>query len=389
MNLFGLHLNSFDGITFIIVNGALLGVLFFYKNINILTPESKVIKFLQQKLCSLGGFWTSIRSAVFAQLNRKKAVRHRILLLGDEEMVRELNQIIKRDFPHSHKIIDYWHEFEPNNRPPSLLNSVKVNKVNTIIYSTKSNISKEFSDILVNMKFNRRNKVYNVFHYYCKTTGKLPIYHMNNFEMLFTDQRELFLPRLREILKKTFDLVCVLIALPLVLPLIALSGLLIKIDSKGPIFHIQERLGKNGVPFSLIKLRSMVPNAEQVSGPCWARENDQRVTRVGRVLRKLRLDELPQIFNVLKGDMSLIGPRPIRKYFADLLEKDIPYYGLRFLLKPGLTGWAQVNHDYAGSKEGQSEKLQYDLYYLTHQSLWLDFVIIFKSIRVILAGNGL
>jgi len=132
----------------------------------------------------------------------------------------------------------------------------------------------------------------------------------------------------------------------------------------------------------------MAPDAEKLSGPQWSLAGDPRITRVGRILRKLRLDELPQLFNVLKGEMTVVGPRPIRKHFADLLAGEVPYYRLRFLIKPGLTGWAQVNHDYAGSREGQSEKLQYDLFYLVHQSIWLDFLILFKTFKVMVWGKG-
>ena len=174
----------------------------------------------------------------------------------------------------------------------------------------------------------------------------------------------------------------------LALPFLLISALAIKLDSAGPVFFIQERLGQNEVPFRLYKLRTMIHNAEQFTGPQWSTEDDPRITRVGRVLRKLRLDELPQLFNVLKGEMSVMGPRPIRKHFADVLAQEVPYYRLRFLAKPGLTGWAQVNYDYAGSKEGQSEKLQYDLFYLVHQSIWLDLYILFKTIKVMVWGKG-
>jgi lipopolysaccharide/colanic/teichoic acid biosynthesis glycosyltransferase len=133
----------------------------------------------------------------------------------------------------------------------------------------------------------------------------------------------------------------------------------------------------------------MIHHAEALTGPVWSDAKDPRITRVGRVLRKLRLDELPQLFNVLKGDISVVGPRPIRKFFADKLAQEVPYYRLRFLAKPGLTGWAQVNHDYAGSTAGQAEKLQYDLYYLVHQSFWLDLFILFKTIKVMVWGKGI
>jgi lipopolysaccharide/colanic/teichoic acid biosynthesis glycosyltransferase len=185
-----------------------------------------------------------------------------------------------------------------------------------------------------------------------------------------------------------FDLVICLMIMPVALLLIMVSALAIKLTSRGPVFFVQERLGKNEVPFQLIKLRTMVADAEKFTGPQWASANDPRITRVGRILRKLRFDEIPQIFNVMRGDMSVIGPRPIRHHFADLLAQEIPHYRLRFLVKPGLTGWAQVNHDYAGSKEGQQEKLQYEVFYLVHQSFLLDLFILIKTVKIMVWGKG-
>ncbi|NCO67356.1 MAG: hypothetical protein COY75_10055 [Nitrospirae bacterium CG_4_10_14_0_8_um_filter_41_23] len=150
----------------------------------------------------------------------------------------------------------------------------------------------------------------------------------------------------------------------------------------------QERLGQNEQPFTLMKFRTMIDNAEKTTGPKWASEDDSRITKVGKILRKARLDELPQFFNVLKGEMSFVGPRPIRKHFADMLAKEIPYYRLRFTVKPGLTGWAQVKGDYAGSKEGQKEKLEYDLYYIQNQSILFDLFIILKTVQTVLFRRG-
>jgi lipopolysaccharide/colanic/teichoic acid biosynthesis glycosyltransferase len=132
----------------------------------------------------------------------------------------------------------------------------------------------------------------------------------------------------------------------------------------------------------------MIENAESESGPIWSRENDPRITRVGRLLRKGRLDELPQLWNILKGDMSFVGPRPIREHFANQLAGQIPFYGLRFSVKPGLTGWAQVNYDYAGSEEGQMEKFQYELFYIQNMSLFLDLLALFKTVHKVFAGEG-
>lgn len=161
----------------------------------------------------------------------------------------------------------------------------------------------------------------------------------------------------------------------------------IKLDSRGQVFFIQERLGQFKKPIRLIKFRTMIINAEE-NGPVWANENDRRVTRMGYIFRKARLDELPQLFNILKGDLSFIGPRPIRKYFADLLQQYNQNYNKRFLIKPGLTGWAQIYAPYGTTVEEQLKKLPYDLRYLNGISVKDYFKIILVTIKIVLMGNG-
>lgn len=172
------------------------------------------------------------------------------------------------------------------------------------------------------------------------------------------------------------------------LPLMLIIGLAIKLDSRGPIFYTQERVGKGGRRFKIIKFRSMRADAENESGPKWAEQDDPRVTRVGRIIRRLRLDELPQFINVLRGDMNFIGPRPERPEFVEELSRLIPYYSQRHLIRPGLTGWAQINYPYGASIEDAIEKLQYDLYYIKNRSFLLDAMIIFETIKIVLFGRG-
>jgi lipopolysaccharide/colanic/teichoic acid biosynthesis glycosyltransferase len=172
-------------------------------------------------------------------------------------------------------------------------------------------------------------------------------------------------------------------------PLFILITILIKVASRGPIFFIQERLGLNRKPFKCYKFRSMIEDAEAASGPIWATEDDPRITTLGRFLRKTRLDELPQLWNILRGDMTFVGPRPIRDHFARRLAREIPFYGLRFCVKPGLTGWAQVNYDYAGSDIGQLEKFQYELFYVRNTSFFLDLLTLFKTIKTVIKHKGL
>ena len=187
--------------------------------------------------------------------------------------------------------------------------------------------------------------------------------------------------------KRVFDIIASLILLILTLPIIALFALLVKLDSKGPAFFRQERVGLYGQTFRLIKLRSMSVDAEK-DGARWAEENDPRITRVGRFIRKVRIDELPQTWSVLKGHMSFVGPRPEVPQFVESLEEDIPFYGERHMVKPGITGWAQINYPYAASSEDSRKKLEYDLYYAKNYTPFLDLVILLQTVRVILWPEG-
>ncbi|MCX6785491.1 MAG: sugar transferase [Candidatus Komeilibacteria bacterium] len=187
--------------------------------------------------------------------------------------------------------------------------------------------------------------------------------------------------------KKLLDLALCLITGIVSLILIPFIALAIKLSSNGPILFKQIRVGKDGQTFLALKFRTMYENAEK-SGPMWARENDPRITKVGRFLRKVRLDEIPQLINILKGDMSFVGPRPERPEFINELELKIPFYKERLLVKPGLTGWAQINFPYADSAESSLKKLQYDLYYIKHRSFFLDLSVVLKTISIVFKQSG-
>jgi exopolysaccharide biosynthesis polyprenyl glycosylphosphotransferase len=192
---------------------------------------------------------------------------------------------------------------------------------------------------------------------------------------------------LQAAIRRVSDIVLSLFLLTFTLPLMLITAIIIRFDSPGPIFYRQERSGLNGRPFVLCKFRSMCLDAER-SGPIWAAKRDSRVTRVGAFIRNTRIDELPQLMNVLRGEMSFIGPRPERPHFVEQLASLIPPYGLRAQVKPGLTGWAQVNYPYGASVEDARMKLSYDLYYVAHRSLILDILILFATVRVILFQEG-
>ena len=176
--------------------------------------------------------------------------------------------------------------------------------------------------------------------------------------------------------------------LAVTLPFTLIACIAIKVESPGPIFYLQERVGLHGKSFMVMKLRSMRQDAEAGKTPQWAQVHDPRVTRVGAFIRLTRIDELPQLINVLRGDMSFVGPRPERPFFVEQLSRDIPFYPERHCVKPGITGWAQVNYPYGASLEDSRQKLSYDLYYVKNHSLFLDFIIMLSTVRVILMQQG-
>ncbi len=188
-------------------------------------------------------------------------------------------------------------------------------------------------------------------------------------------------------LKRLLDIVISILGLVTLAPVMAAVALMIKLDSPGPILYRQKRVGLQGHVYTMWKFRSMSQDAEK-DGPRWATTNDPRISRVGRWLRKLRIDELPQLINVLKGEMSLVGPRPERPIFVQELRSIIPYYDLRHTVRPGITGWAQTRFRYGASVEDAHTKLQYDLYYVKNLSLWLDFLVLVQTLRVMLRGEG-
>ena len=229
-------------------------------------------------------------------------------------------------------------------------------------------------------------RVFDVTTYFERMLGQIRIDFVNAGWLIFGDGfNQGFY---RTAVKRVFDILCSLFLIVLSSPLMLITAFAIKLESQGPIFYRQERVGYNSKPFLVIKFRSMRTDAEQDGQPRWATANDNRVTRVGNFIRLVRIDELPQLFNVLYGDMSLVGPRPERPFFVEQLTTEIPYYAVRHSIKPGVTGWAQVRYQYGSTIEDSQEKLQYDLYYVKNHSLLLDFVILFETVGVVLTGKG-
>jgi sugar transferase (PEP-CTERM system associated) len=267
-----------------------------------------------------------------------------------------------------------------------LMDMVTRGEIDAVVMAVTDEKKPELLKALIAAKMNG-TEIYNMTSLYEELTGKLPVMHLSDGWMAYTEfhgtRKSIYTQRLKRLL----DIGLSCCGLMLSSPLSLATALAIKMDSKGPILFRQKRVGYSEEIFELMKFRSMSVDAE-TDGAVWAVEDDPRVTRVGKIIRKLRIDEIPQMWNVLKGEMSFIGPRPERPEFIKDLVKDIPFYYFRHAVKPGITGWAQVNYRYGASANDAMEKLQYDLYYIKNLSTFLDLHIILRTIRVVLFGKG-
>jgi sugar transferase (PEP-CTERM system associated) len=262
---------------------------------------------------------------------------------------------------------------------------VSQNRVDRVIVETRDRRGRLPISDLLELKMNGV-RVEEATSVYERVTGKISIENLKPSWMVFGEGFEVS----RRVIwqQRIISFLASLFLFLLFIPLFPIIILLIAMDSPGPVFFRQERVGQNGKTFTLWKFRSMRHNAEQDTGPVWARPGDSRITRVGKFLRKTRLDELPQLINVLKGDMNLVGPRPERPKFVADLSQAIPFYYLRHSVKPGLTGWAQINYGYGNSVQDAIEKLQHDLFYIKNISTALDLVIILNTVKTVLLQKG-
>ena len=255
-----------------------------------------------------------------------------------------------------------------------------------IIVAVPGTLSRETLEVLLEAR-THGVPVTDIIEPYEALTGRVPVNHISQEWLAFASG---FLPtrRFEAKLKRLMDVAFSLTLLALFVPVGLVVALLVRLDSPGPLFHRQRRVGANSRVFEIVKFRTMRADAERATGAVWATKNDARITRVGKWLRLSRLDEFPQLLNVLRGDMSLVGPRPERPEFVRLLAERVPYYELRHLVKPGITGWAQIRYPYASSVEDARIKLEYDLYYLRHRTPLFDLRIMAKTISVLLFAQG-
>jgi sugar transferase (PEP-CTERM system associated) len=267
----------------------------------------------------------------------------------------------------------------------SLVETVKKEKAHKLVISlTERRGTFPLQDVL-NCKFSGI-EVVDAPSFYEELTGKLLIENITPSWFIFSNGFRM--NATIRFIKRMFDIMCSLAGLVVALPFFPLIALMIKIDSRGPIFFKQVRVGEMDKDFVLYKLRTMRQDAEHTTGAVWAQTYDPRITRLGRFLRKTRIDELPQLYNVLKGEMSFVGPRPERPEFVGKLKDVVPYYSERHFVKPGITGWAQIRYPYGASAKDALEKLRYDLYYIKNMSVFLELTIVLETIKVMLFGRG-
>ncbi len=263
---------------------------------------------------------------------------------------------------------------------------VSARRIDRVIVSLADARGKLDMGELLEMKLNQGVRFDHLASVYEEYTGKIAVENLRPSWMIFSDGFRK--TRRLEAMKRLSDITVATIGLLAAAPLLAFVAVLLKITSPGPILYSQTRVGKDGRPFTIHKFRSMMVNAEAQSGAVWSTTNDPRVLPVGRFLRRTRLDELPQLWNVLRGDMSFVGPRPERPEFIEELSHRIPYYGQRHVVRPGLTGWAQVRHRYGSTVDDAQEKLQYDLFYIKHMSFAFDLYIMLETVKTVLVRGG-
>lgn len=330
---------------------------------------------------------------LFSSFLKMAVIPRKVLIVGAGEAGQIIYSIIKNNseyevigFVDNNRKKDNLTESNILGDPLSLEKIVEENKVDDIVLSIEPTKKKGLNASLINCKM-KGTRIIDMPTFFEHLTNKLPISYIKEKWFLYADGFSKTGDKIYLRLKRLLDLFISTVLLICLLPLGLIVSLAVKLSSRGSIFYIQERLGENSHPFKLIKFRTMIEGAEKRE-PKWAEEKDLRVTKIGRILRRLRFDEVPQLINVMKGDMSLIGPRPEREYFVKKLTEEIPFYSLRFSVKPGLTGWAQVNFRYGASLEDTMEKLSYDLYYIKNMSLFLDIRILLKTIRSVLFALG-
>ena len=362
-----------DMTTVIVINGILMTV----------TTFSKIFTFYEGII--LFGIITIFQIAFRYIVIMGVVEKERVVFVGENDYTQDLLESVKKDG-------QYVFTASLNNTDMKALGKEIVE-----MYKTKKfDVLVDFTDKLLGdpkltgklLQYKLEGlQYYNYLEFYETYENKLPISHLSPKWFLENTGFEIYHNNFNLKAKRLLDLFFAMLIGIFAAPVIILAAIIVKLESKGPVFFIQERIGEGNRKFNIVKFRSMTTDAEK-DGPQWASKNDNRVTKFGKIMRATRIDELPQLWNVLRGEMSFVGPRPEREFFIQQLEKEIPYYNLRHTVKPGLTGWAQVMYPYGASVEDAYRKLQYDLYYIKHHSIPFDVKVLLKTVTIVIFGKG-
>lgn len=325
--------------------------------------------------------WRQCYARFFSDQNKEHLG---ILLLGTSPVLSDIQDIISSRIHNAQRPPVQIEKYTEHTDLPLTITN---NQIHTVVVANKLINQPQLRQQLLDLRLSG-TKICDAPYYYELLTGKVPVTRIQDSWFLFHNQGESFNPVFYTKAKKIADTTIAALILILLSPLLILIAIAIKMESKGPVFFKQRRVGYMGNQYLVYKFRTMINNAEEKTGPKWASVGDRRITRVGAFLRKTHLDELAQLVNILKGEMSIIGPRPIRKIFEDENIKSIPFYGLRHVLQPGVTGWAQVQSFDPRSENGPLERLQYDLFYLRNKSFIFDLFILLKTAQTVLFGKG-
>lgn len=391
--------HSLQNLVRVLVVAAL--ALFFYLFIYFSAPVDALPRTFFLSFLLLSSVFVTLWRWIYKRLSQILPFPHRVLIVGTGNRARTIAQTIGLAPGINYDVVGYVDALEESTHehteetPLSILGEVEeltdlvdMHKVHEVIIALEGQLGRGLFDFLVDCQ---TKGVYVSWmpNLYEKLLRRIPVQHIDPAWALQATSSQPILGRSQMAFKRLLDIVIVLMALPTLLILIPLVGMCVWLDSGGPVFYRQMRSGRGGKPFPIYKFRTMTVNAEEDGKPRWATADDNRVTRVGRFLRPTRLDELPQVLNILRGDMSVVGPRPERPEFVQKLQEEIPYYRARLMVKPGLTGWAQIHYRYGNTNEDAQIKLQYDFYYIRYWSIWLDVYTIFRTFGAVLRLEGM
>ena len=375
-NVYNVATNKYklkDMTTVIVINGILMTV----------TTFSKIFTFYEGIV--LFGIITIFQIAFRYIVIMGVVEKERVVFVGENDYTEDLLESVKKDG--QYVFVTSLNNTDMKALGKEILELYNTKKFDVLVdFTDKLLRDPKITEKLLQYKLEGL-QYYNYLEFYETYENKLPISHLSPKWFLENTGFEIYHNNFNLKAKRLLDLLFALLIGIFAAPVIVLDAIIVKLESKGPIFFIQERIGEGNKKFNIVKFRSMTTDAEK-DGPQWASKNDNRVTKFGKIMRATRIDELPQLWNVLRGEMSFVGPRPEREYFIQQLEKEIPYYNLRHTVKPGLTGWAQVMYPYGASVEDAYRKLQYDLYYIKHHSIPFDVKVLLKTVTIVIFGKG-